>query len=109
MMLTIDAEDDWWPPTFTPSAFSRPRFAASMIDVASHRTRWAISSRTSVLADARSGRSFAVGGSICVDVSNWTPSSLIARWSVIVPSGLMRLWGEGGAGCVSRRRSRCTR
>jgi riboflavin synthase alpha subunit len=57
-----------------------------MIDVASQRTRWAISSRTSVLAEARSGRSFAVGGSICVDVSNWTPSSSMREASSRTPS-----------------------
>ena len=39
MMSTMEADEDWWPPTFTPVVFCRPRLAASTIAVANHSTR----------------------------------------------------------------------
>src|SRR6476661_287434 len=47
MTLTIDADDAWWPPTFTPEGVVRTRFAWCTIDVASHSTRRCSASRTS--------------------------------------------------------------
>ena len=48
MTLTIDAEDAWWPPTFTPDGVARTRLAWWTIDVASHSTRrWSASSTSS--------------------------------------------------------------
>ena len=39
MMLTIDADDAWWPPTFTPDAVSLTRLAWCTMLVASQSTR----------------------------------------------------------------------
>ena len=39
MIETIDADDAWWPPTFTPEAVVRTLLAWWTIDIASHRTR----------------------------------------------------------------------
>src|SRR6478735_6919787 len=47
MTLTIDADDAWWPPTFTPDGVVRTRLAWCTIDVASHSTRRCSASRTS--------------------------------------------------------------
>ena len=48
MIETIDADDDWWPPTFTPDGVLRTLFAWWTIDVASHSTRcWMVSSTSS--------------------------------------------------------------
>src|SRR5690349_6241353 len=46
MMSTMEAEDAWWPPTFTPPGFGLPWFAASTMAVESQRTRVATSRRT---------------------------------------------------------------
>src|SRR6476619_4965985 len=47
MTLTIDADDAWWPPTFTPDGVLRTLLAWWTIEVASHRTRRWTASRTS--------------------------------------------------------------
>ena len=47
MMLTIDADEAWWPPTFTPDSVFRTLFAWWTIEVASHRTRDSTDSSTS--------------------------------------------------------------
>ncbi len=39
MMLTIEAEEAWWPPTFTPDSVDRTRLAWWTMLVASHSTR----------------------------------------------------------------------
>jgi hypothetical protein len=39
MIEAIDADDAWWPPTFTPDGVLRTLFAWWTIDVASHSTR----------------------------------------------------------------------
>src|SRR6185312_8641679 len=45
MMLTIEAEEAWWPPTFTPDSVARTRLAWWIMLVASHSTRrWTASS-----------------------------------------------------------------
>src|SRR5581483_6997404 len=45
MMLTIDADDAWWPPTFTPEALGRTLLAWWTWLAASHSTRrWTRSS-----------------------------------------------------------------
>src|SRR5689334_23169985 len=63
MIETIDADDAWWPPTFTPDGVSRTRLAWWTIDVASHRTRsWTASSVASRSCVAVIGRIFAAGG-----------------------------------------------
>src|SRR3569833_3008478 len=47
MMLTMEAEEAWWPPTFTPEGVRRTRVAWWTMLVASHSTlRWT-ASRTS--------------------------------------------------------------
>jgi hypothetical protein len=48
MMLTIDALDAWWPPTFSPSPDGRTRFAWWTIDVAIHSTRRSTERKTSM-------------------------------------------------------------
>src|SRR5262244_200559 len=50
MTVTRLALEAWWPPTLTPSPVSRSWLAASMMRVASHRTRCWMVSRTSVSA-----------------------------------------------------------
>jgi len=47
MMLAIDADDAWWPPTFTPDGVARTLFAWWTMLVASHSTRRCTASRTS--------------------------------------------------------------
>ena len=45
MMLTIDADEAWWPPTFTPDGVSRTLLAWWTMLVASQSTRrWTASS-----------------------------------------------------------------
>src|SRR3954453_18837767 len=39
MIDTSDADEAWWPPTFSPSGLGRTRLAWCTIDVASHNTR----------------------------------------------------------------------
>ena len=39
MIDTIEADEAWWPPTFTPEGVFRTRLAWWMIEVASHSTR----------------------------------------------------------------------
>ena len=39
MIDTIEAQDAWWPPTFSPSGLGRTRLAWSTIAVDSHSTR----------------------------------------------------------------------
>ena len=39
MIDTSDADEAWWPPTFSPSGLGRTRLAWCTIDVASHSTR----------------------------------------------------------------------
>src|SRR6478672_1963900 len=51
MMSTIDADDDWCPPTLTPLVLGRPRLAASTIAAESHSTRCEIS-RSVVVASS---------------------------------------------------------
>ena len=46
MIETIDADEAWWPPTFTPEGVSRTLLAWWMIDVASHSTRCSTASST---------------------------------------------------------------
>src|SRR4051812_14101656 len=46
-MLTIDADEAWWPPTFTPLGVFRTRLAWWTMLVASHSTRRCTASRTS--------------------------------------------------------------
>src|SRR4051794_5444523 len=48
MMLAIDADDAWWPPTFTPLGVFRTRLAWCTMLVASHSTRRWTASRTSI-------------------------------------------------------------
>ena len=59
MMSTIDAEDAWWPPTFTPLVFGRVRLAASTIAADSQSTRLATSRSTS--GSSRAGAAASVG------------------------------------------------
>ena len=47
MMLTIEADDAWWPPTFTPDGVSRTLLAWWTMLVASHSTRRWTASRVS--------------------------------------------------------------
>jgi hypothetical protein len=47
MMLTIDADDAWWPPTFTPDGVLRTLLAWWTMLVASQSTRRWIASRRS--------------------------------------------------------------
>ena len=39
MIETIEADDAWWPPTFSPPGLGRTRLAWSTIAVDSHSTR----------------------------------------------------------------------
>ena len=39
MIVTIEALDAWWPPTFMPPGLGRTRLAWSTMAVASHSTR----------------------------------------------------------------------
>src|SRR3954471_15052943 len=55
MMLTIEADEAWWPPTFTPLGVLRTRLAWWTMLVASHRTRRCTASRTSSSV-SRAGR-----------------------------------------------------
>src|SRR6478672_3413605 len=55
MMSTIDADDDWCPPTLTPEVFGRPRLAASTIAAESHSTRCEISRSVAVSSLVRAG------------------------------------------------------
>src|SRR6185503_5675050 len=48
MMLTIEADDAWWPPTFTPLGVRRTRLAWWTMLVASHRTRRWTASRVAM-------------------------------------------------------------
>ena len=47
MIETIEAEDAWWPPTFTPSAFGRRWLAWWIIQLESHNSRCSINLRCS--------------------------------------------------------------
>ena len=49
MMLAIEADDAWCPPTFTPELLPRTRFAWWIMLTASHRTRrwmWSSTSKS---------------------------------------------------------------
>jgi hypothetical protein len=46
MMLTIDAEEAWWPPTFTPEDVWRTLLAWWTMLIASHSTRRCTASST---------------------------------------------------------------
>src|SRR4051794_41821751 len=48
MMLTIEADEAWWPPTFTPDGVSRTLFAWWTMLVASQSTRRCTASRSSI-------------------------------------------------------------
>jgi hypothetical protein len=47
MMLTIEADEAWWPPTFTPDGVLRTRLAWWTMLVASQSTRRCTASSTS--------------------------------------------------------------
>ena len=46
MIVEIEAQEAWWPPTLRPDSLGRTRLAWWMIDVDSQSTRRWISSRT---------------------------------------------------------------
>src|ERR1035437_5120368 len=50
MMLTIEADEAWWPPTLTPEELSRTRLAWWTMLLASHSTRRCTDSRSSIEA-----------------------------------------------------------
>ena len=62
MMSTIEADDAWCPPTFTPLVLGRPRLAASTIAAESQSTRWEISRRASASVRLRVGPAEGGGG-----------------------------------------------
>lgn len=60
MMDAIDAEDAWWPPTFSPDGLGRTRLAWCTMAVDSHSTRRSTSSSTPECVAVATG-SFIVG------------------------------------------------
>ncbi len=73
MIETIEAEEAWWPPTFTPERFSRTLLAWWMIEVASHSTRRC--TRSSVRSDAAASEA---GEAIWVTTWHGTPPRSVA-------------------------------
>ena len=59
MIVASDAEDAWWPPTFSPSSLARRWLALWIIQVASHSTFFssAASSSNDLLSTCSSRKS----------------------------------------------------
>src|ERR1700756_3854389 len=90
MIETIDADDAWWPPTFTPEAVARTLFAQWTMLVASQ------SIRVSIEANTSRSRAAARAGLPATALTPAPRSTDVARRSRATEVAVRRrLWREG--------------
>src|SRR6202043_1903053 len=78
--LTIEALEDWWPPTFTPELFFRTRLACWTMAVASHRTRRWTRSSTSMSRSVPGAPAAGGGGSVEIEGASSYAARRAAAW-----------------------------
>src|SRR6476659_2359635 len=100
MMVASEADEAWWPPTFSPSTLSRRWLALWMVQLASHSTLRSSSPRM-----ARSARAMPEGAlrSVMPQLSLHLDAGFLDQRMPLVDLGL-GVGGERRGGLLLRRR-----